>query len=321
MAIKKKKISELTLSDNLKGLYTIGVKLINGVQTSVKVSLEYIQTAYENAVKATNSANEAAKSANNAASSANTATSNANKATEAAKTATNNANEATQQAKTATSNANLATQKANTAATNADNARKGLEEIKSATESATAKAEDAAKLANEKATAADSAAGKAVEATNNANAKANEAHEKAEEANTAKDNANEATGDARVVIARLEELEESLISKYKLIPTSMKLNYPKKVTYRNTQPFKVEVELLPVDTGRNVLFLGDDRAVSITPDGVFMINGVGMSKIHVIPTENTGIYQTIQIEVQEPGIRLTSGNGMRLSGSGGIILT
>ena len=94
MAIKKKKISELTLSDNLKGLYTIGVKLINGVQTSVKVSLEYIQTAYENAVKATNSANEAAKSANNAASNANTATSNANKATEAAKTATSNANEA-----------------------------------------------------------------------------------------------------------------------------------------------------------------------------------------------------------------------------------
>ena len=170
-------------------------------------------------------------------------------------------------------------------------------------------------------TTATAAAKKAVEATNNANAKANEAHEKAEEANTAKDNANEATGDARVVIARLEELEESLISKYKLIPTSMKLNYPKKVTYRNTQPFKVEVELLPVDTGRNVLFLGDDRAVSITPDGVFMINGVGMSKIHVIPTENTGIYQTIQIEVQEPGIRLTSGKGMRLSGSGGIILT
>lgn len=170
-------------------------------------------------------------------------------------------------------------------------------------------------------TTATAAAKKAEDAAKLANEKANEAHEKAEEANTAKDNANEATGDARVVIARLEELEESLISKYKLIPTSMKLNYPKKVTYRNTQPFKVEVELLPVDTGRNVLFLGDDRAVSITPDGVFMINGVGMSKIHVIPTENTGIYQTIQIEVQEPGIRFTSGKGMRLSGSGGIILT
>lgn len=72
MAIKKKKISELTLSDNLKGLYTIGVKLINGVQTSVKVSLEYIQTAYENAVKATNSANEKAQKAETAANNANT---------------------------------------------------------------------------------------------------------------------------------------------------------------------------------------------------------------------------------------------------------
>ena len=65
MPIKKKKISELTLSDNLKGLYTIGVKLINGIQTSVKVSLEYIQTAYENAVAATDKANQAATNANN----------------------------------------------------------------------------------------------------------------------------------------------------------------------------------------------------------------------------------------------------------------
>lgn len=65
MPIKKKKISELTLSDNLKGLYTIGVKLINGIQTSVKVSLEYIQTAYEDAVAATKKANEAATNADN----------------------------------------------------------------------------------------------------------------------------------------------------------------------------------------------------------------------------------------------------------------
>ena len=72
MPIKKKKISELTLADNLKGLYTIGVKLINGVQTSVKVSLEYIQTAYENAVSAAQKALEAATKANNAAGNADT---------------------------------------------------------------------------------------------------------------------------------------------------------------------------------------------------------------------------------------------------------
>ena len=43
MPIKKKKISELTLADSMVGLYTIGVKMVNGVQTSVKVSLEFIK--------------------------------------------------------------------------------------------------------------------------------------------------------------------------------------------------------------------------------------------------------------------------------------
>lgn len=72
MGLKRIKISELTLSDNLKGLYTIGVKLINGVQTSVKVSLEHIQTAYEKAVAATKKAETAANSANTAAGNADT---------------------------------------------------------------------------------------------------------------------------------------------------------------------------------------------------------------------------------------------------------
>lgn len=89
MGLKRIKISELTLSDNLKGLYTIGVKLINGVQTSVKVSLEHIQTAYENAVAATKkaetAANSAASSANSAATKANTAAGNADTQADRAK--------------------------------------------------------------------------------------------------------------------------------------------------------------------------------------------------------------------------------------------
>lgn len=113
MPVEKKKISELTLSDNLKGLYTIGVKLIDGVQTSVKIGLEYIQTAYENVLKATQDAINATKNAitatsnaNTAASNANIATTNANKATDNAITATNNANTATKNTITATDNAN-----------------------------------------------------------------------------------------------------------------------------------------------------------------------------------------------------------------------
>lgn len=113
MGLKRIKISELTLSDNLKGLYTIGVKLINGVQTSVKVSLEHIQTAYENTVAATKKAETAANSANTAAGSANSAATKAN-------TAAGNADKATAAANTATTNANNAATKANKAAGNAD---------------------------------------------------------------------------------------------------------------------------------------------------------------------------------------------------------
>lgn len=169
MPIKKKKISELTLADSLTGLYTIGVKLINGVQTSVKVSLGTIQTAYENMLKVTQEAITATKNAITATSNANTATSNANKATENADRATTNANEATRLSEIATNNANTATNKANKAADNADAARVGLDKIKQ----------------------------DAVTATSNANTATEDANKATEDANKATQNANTQAGRAK----------------------------------------------------------------------------------------------------------------------------
>jgi hypothetical protein len=63
MGLVKKKISELTLADSLKGLYTIGYQVIGGVRTSVRVSLEFIQTAYEKLVTATDESIKATKDA------------------------------------------------------------------------------------------------------------------------------------------------------------------------------------------------------------------------------------------------------------------
>ena len=61
----------MPLADSLKGLYTIGYKIIDGIKTSVKVSLEDIQTAYQDVVNAIKKSEEAAKNANTAASNAN----------------------------------------------------------------------------------------------------------------------------------------------------------------------------------------------------------------------------------------------------------
>ena len=235
-----------------------------------------------------------------AADKANDAAAAANKAKTAAETAT-------EAAKTATKNANTATEAANTAA-------------KNATDKA-AEADTAAKNANTKADAADKAAGTATAAANNANSKADLAGQKAAAADNAANLAGGTAEEARATIVRLEELEESLVGQYKMIPTGMNLDYPPRITFRNTVPRRITYELLPTNTGRNVLFLGDDNAVSVQPDGSLTINRTGISKIHVIPTENTSIYRTIQITVAEPELRRVKSNSLRLMGNGSFRLT
>lgn len=235
-----------------------------------------------------------------AADKANDAATAANKAKTAAETAT-------EAAKTATKNANTATEAANTAA-------------KNATDKATA-ADTAAKNANTKADAADKAAGAATTAANTANSKAALADQKATAADNAANLAGETAEEARATIVRLEELEESLVGQYKMIPTGMNLDYPPRITFRNTVPRRITYELLPTNTGRNVLFLGDDNAVSVQPDGSLTVNRTGISKIHIIPTENTSIYRTIQITVAEPELRRVKSNSLRLMGNGSFRLT
>lgn len=73
MSIKSKKISDFDLTDNLSGLFALGTKVVNGIQTSMRVSLEFLQTAYNNMLAAIGLANTATTNANNATDAANTA--------------------------------------------------------------------------------------------------------------------------------------------------------------------------------------------------------------------------------------------------------
>lgn len=90
MPLIKKKISELPLADSLKGLYTIGYKIIDGIKTSVKVSLEDIQTAYQDVVNAIKKSEEATSNANNAAVTAEEKATAANTAAQDAEEVANN---------------------------------------------------------------------------------------------------------------------------------------------------------------------------------------------------------------------------------------
>ncbi|MDR3140541.1 MAG: hypothetical protein LBU37_02250 [Tannerellaceae bacterium] len=237
---------------------------------------------------------------------------------DAAATAANTAATAASQATTAATSAATA---ANTAKDNTIMATTAATAATTAATSAATSATAAANNANSKATAADLAATSATQAAGNANTKAALAETKAGEANAAAGTANQVVLEARETITRMEGLAESIVGEYKLIPQEMVLDYPKVVTYRNTVAGKIHYTLLPADTGRNVLFLGDDNAVTVLPNGDFMALKPGISRIHAIPTENTLIYQTIQITVVAAGLRKVKSNSLRFTGNGSLRFT
>lgn len=98
--MKKIKISELPLYNSLKGLFTIGTDKDN---RSVKVSLEFIETSTQEAIKGTQAAAKeaatAAKTAQEKATVADTAAKNADTAKGKAETAANEAVAVTEDAK------------------------------------------------------------------------------------------------------------------------------------------------------------------------------------------------------------------------------
>lgn len=178
------------------------------------------------------------------------------------------------------------------------------------------KANDAAALANEKAVAADTAAGRVNNAITQANTAATNAQQQATAAQQATEEAIDKISEMNAGLERLEELEDTLTAQARQQPTSMTLKFPPKITKGNKEVLRITASLSPAGTGNNVLFLGDDKAVSVAPDGFLTVNSVGISKIHVIPTENTSIYRTIDIEVVPQSVRLCTKSTLRLTANG-----
>lgn len=179
-----------------------------------------------------------------------------------------------------------------------------LEYIQSVVEGMKAATKDATDAASKSAQSAINAAQKAQEATT--------------AANTATTNASNATAaaieakeDCEEVIAAAAELEP-----LNLVPTAMTVEYPSRLLVGNMAENFIRATLTPASVKPNVLFLGDDKAVSVTPDGRITILAAGTSIIHVIPTCNVALYKTIQIKVSKPTVRLVTLSSIRLTANG-----
>ena len=180
---------------------------------------------------------------------------------------------------------------------------KTVSTLKSSVETAIKNAETATLSAN-------TAAGNANTATSNANAATNATLKATEDCTAATGAANEATEECREIIETASNLEA-----LGLFPTSMTLSYPAKLT-RNNKVARINAVLHPDRVYQNVICLGDNKAVSVTPDGLLQVIGKGGSVIHVIPACNVALYRTIQIEVIEPTIRLVTRQSIRFTSNG-----
>ena len=278
---ESKGVGDLPMATSLDGLLSLPALRFNGGVPEVVEAP--ISKLQDVALDAVSGAT---KAANEAAAKANTSAGNADKATTAANNAAKNASDAAGAAGTATEAAKKATESANGAASNATNAA--------------TKASSAADTANKEASSVNAAKSEALAAAARAGSTATT---------------------AEAEIEKMKQLQESISGAASLAPTRMELTYTKRITQRNPYVKRIVAKMFPSYSLQNVLFLGDDVAVSVDPAGVVTPLKIGTSRIHVIPTQATHLYKTINVTVQAPSVRLTGGGKIRVDSKGRIRLT
>lgn len=278
---ESKGVGDLPVATSLDGLLSLPALRFNGGVPEVVEAP--ISKLQDVALDAVSGAT---KAANEAAVKANTSAGNADKATTAANNAAKSANDATGTAGAATEAAKKATDAANGAASNATNAA--------------TKASSAADTANKEASSVNAAKSEALAAAARASSTATT---------------------AEAEIEKMKQLQESISGAASLAPTRMELTYTKRITQRNPYVQRIVAKMFPSYSLQNVLFLGDDVAVSVDPAGVVTPLKNGTSRIHVIPTQATHLYKTINVTVQAPSVRLTGGGKIRIDSKGRIRLT
>ena len=278
---ESKGVGDLPVATSLDGLLSLPALRFNGGVPEVVEAP--ISKLQDVALDAVSGAT---KAANEAAAKANTSAGNADKATTAANNAAKSANDAAGTAGAATEAAKKATESANGAASNATNAA--------------TKASSAADTANKEASSVNAAKSEALAAAARASSTATT---------------------AEAEIEKMKQLQESISGAASLAPTRMELTYTNRITQRNPYVQRIVAKMFPSYSLQNVLFLGDDVAVSVDPAGVVTPLKIGTSRIHVIPTQATHLYKTINVTVQAPSVRLTGGGKIRIDSKGRIRLT
>ena len=169
---------------------------------------------------------------------------------------------------------------------------------KTAATKAKSAADDANKAANLANTAAASATAQAAEAQQQATAAEEKATIKADEK-----------------IAEMNRLAGQIATGF-IAPSRMNLSYQAEISIRNKQKQKIEANLLPAYLPQSVLYQRvEGDSVIPDPSGNLTIKGGGVTKIWVIPTANTPLWQEVTINVRQPYMRISATGKIRKNGN------
>lgn len=311
-------VNELPAADTMDGVGSLpAYQTKDGVVTAVIVPISLLgkpaldaagvaQEVIKQAREAISDTEAATTAANDAAGSVDASKQAADEATRSALAAADSVEESKTAAIEAATLANKAAESAIRAADDTDAITTLASEVAQRAEIAANSAESAATLAHNNALAAASATKDATTATNRCNTAIVSVVEAGALARTAANNANE-------TIALMEELARSIGEISSMTPSKLELNYLKKITLNNPYKQYVVAFLKPSFVPQNILFLGDNRALSIHPvTGLLTVNSVGKSVIHIFALGNMQISKSIEIEVREPVMHLLGNGKIRL---------
>lgn len=139
-------------------------------------------------------------------------------------------------------------------------------------------------------------------------------------ADAARQSAEVAAQKAEATRALVEELVGVLSSQNLYKPIQLAVKTPTEITLTNLAQPQIEAHILPKFGLGGVLFISDNKALEITPDGKITPLAVGVSRVNVVATGNTSLYKQLLIAVVPPRIRM-AGDKIRLDGNGNIRLT
>lgn len=139
-------------------------------------------------------------------------------------------------------------------------------------------------------------------------------------ADVARQSAEVAAQKAEATRALVEELVGVLSSQNLYRPIQLAVKSPTEITLTNLAQPQIEAHILPKFGLGGVLFISDNKALEITPDGKITPLAVGVSRVNVVATGNTSLYKQLLIAVVPPRMRM-AGSSIRLDGNGNIRLT